>query len=367
MMEFSRRQFELQLAGLAVGCGATSALAQQPPPMREVPWLAEIQRPPAVLPPDAPRLNPLLVDFENKPVATLAAWQRRRDEIRDNWLPFVGTWDPPRGRVDYQILESDRVGSVSRRLITYQSERNVAAEAYLLMPRWTAGRVPGVVVFHSTIGYTIRQGAGVEGPPEAAWGLRLAERGMVVLCPRCFLWDSGPTSGPPEFVARVREHQVRHPNTRGMGKMLYDGRRAVDLLVGLEEVDPRRIGAAGHSLGAKEALYLAALDPRIRAAVSSEGGIGTGFSNWDAPWYLGTRPVGHDHHELMGLIAPRAFLVIGGESADGAKTWPFINSALGVYRLYGQPCRVGLFNHGGGHAIPPAAEARTYEWLATYL
>jgi dienelactone hydrolase len=366
-MDLTRRQFELRLATLVAGCGASSALAQQTPRAREVPWLAEVQRPPAVLPRDAPRLNPLLVDFENKPIATLAAWQRRREEIRENWLQFIGTWDAPRRTPEYQILESDRVGSVSRRLITYQSERNVAAEAYLLTPRWTAGRVPGVVIFHSTVGYTIRQVAGVEGPPEAHWGLRLAERGMVVICPRCFLWDGGPGSGPAEFAARAHEHQSRHPNTRGMGKMLYDARRAVDLLTGLEEVDMRRIGAAGHSLGAKQALYLAALDPRIRAAVSSEGGIGVGFSNWDAPWYLGTRPVAHDHHELLSLVAPRAFLVIGGGSADGAKTWPFINAALDVYRLYGQPCHLGLFNHGRGHAIPPEAEARTYEWLATYL
>ena len=69
--------------------------------------------------------------------------------------------------------------------------------------------------------------------------------------------------------------------------MLYDASRAVDLLVAIEDVDPHRIGAIGHSLGAKEVLYLAAFDERVRAVVSSEGGIGLSYSNWDAPWYLG--------------------------------------------------------------------------------
>src|SRR5207244_1902531 len=83
-----------------------------------------------------------------------------REQIRENWLQFIGTWDAPRRTLEYQIVESDRVGSVARRLISYQSERDVMAEAYLLTPRWTAGRVPGVVIFHSTVGYTIRQVAG---------------------------------------------------------------------------------------------------------------------------------------------------------------------------------------------------------------
>ena len=69
----------------------------------------------------------------------------------------------------------------------------------------------------------------------------------------------------------------------------------------------------------------------------------------------------------MALVAPRAFLLIGGNAADGARSWPFIEAVLPVYRFYGEPCRVGLYNHGRGHSIPPLAEQRVYEWLTTYL
>jgi len=69
----------------------------------------------------------------------------------------------------------------------------------------------------------------------------------------------------------------------------------------------------------------------------------------------------------LGLIAPRAFLLIGGDSADGARSWPFIEAALAAYRFYGPPSRIGLFNHGQGHVIPPLAEQRVYEWLQTYV
>jgi len=59
--------------------------------------------------------------------------------------------------------------------------------------------------------------------------------------------------------------------------------------------------------------------------------------------------------------------LIGGGSADGARSWPYIEAALEAYRMYGPVARIGLFNHGQGHTIPPLAEQRTYEWLQTYL
>jgi pimeloyl-ACP methyl ester carboxylesterase len=156
-----------------------------------------------------------------------------------------------------------------------------------------------------------------------------------------------------------------------MWRMLHDALLAVDILAGLPEVDPQRIGAVGHSLGAKEVLYLAAFDERVKATVSSEGGVGTTFSNWDAAWYLGetikSPEFTHEQHELLALAAPRPFLLVGGDSADGDKSWPFIEAALPIYRLYGAPARLGLFNHKQGHAVPPEAERRIFEWLAAYL
>ena len=156
-----------------------------------------------------------------------------------------------------------------------------------------------------------------------------------------------------------------------MAKMLFDAQRGLDVLESQKDVDSKRLGAVGHSLGAKEALYLAALDDRVQVAVSSEGGIGIDFSNWDAIWYLSDAVKRDDfrlrHHELLALVAPRAFLLLGGDSADGDRSWPYITSVLPVYQMYGGRARVGLFNHQQGHAVPPVAEKRIYEWIETYL
>jgi hypothetical protein len=203
---------------------------------------------------------------------------------------------------------------------------------------------------------------------QKAFGLKFAQQGRIVLSPRNFLW---PTNDKISAKPETEKYLARVPKSLGMAKMLYDSLVAVDILAKLPGVDPARLGAVGHSLGAKEVLYLAAFDERIKCTVSSEGGIGIRFSNWNAPWYLGPAVdepgFTRDHHELLALCAPRPFLLIGGDSADGDRGWPFIEAALPVYKLYGDKPILGQFNHRQGHAVPPIAEQRIEEWFAAYL
>jgi len=98
--------------------------------------------------------------------------------------------------------------------------------------------------------------------------------------------------------------------------------------------------------------------------------IGTRFCNWDAPWYLGEAirrdTFRHEHHELLALVAPRAFLLLGGDKSDGDHSWPFVEAVLPIYRLYGETARVGLLNHKKGHSVPPQAERAIYQWFEVY-
>jgi pimeloyl-ACP methyl ester carboxylesterase len=152
----------------------------------------------------------------------------------------------------------------------------------------------------------------------------------------------------------------------GMARMVFDAVRATDVLLERPEVDPDRVGTIGHSLGGKEALYHAAFDERIRAAISCEGGVGLRLSNWDDDHYLGKQinapSFARDNHEVMSLVAPRALLVIGGESADGAQSWPFVEACLPVWRLYGAEDRLGLLRHADGHNFPPPGPNRELVW-----
>jgi len=344
-------------------------------PAAELPWLSEVQTPPSSVPADAPALPPLLIDARGRAITTRDAWLTRRAEVREWWLQYLygddgGDGLPTRERCDLapEALSIEKVGRVMRKLVRLQFEPGVFADAYLLYPSEHKGRLPGVVVFHPTVDCTIRQPAGLEGPESLEMALRLAERGFVALCPRCFIWDY---AGKTTFAETVAELARRHPTWRGMGKMVFDGSRAADYLASLPFVDPDRLGCIGHSLGAKETLYVAALGERFRAAVSSEGGIGLTFSNWDAPWYLGPdirQPTfTHENHEVLALIAPRAFLLLGGEDADGGRSWPFIAAVKPVYDLFAARDRIGLLTHSSGHSFPPVAQECAYQWLEHFL
>jgi hypothetical protein len=365
-MRIVRRQI-LRLAPAALLLYGKRAWGWQTP--GDVPWLEDVQRVPKTLPEDAPVLADLLPEFAGGAGASAERWQRRRDELRTWWRTFLGS---PQQRADTpprcDVLAEERVEGVLRQLVAYESEPGWSTRAYLLRPERPTRPAPGVVVFHSTVPHSIRQPAGVEGRPEKAFGLKLARRGFVTFCPRNFLW---PADSRLDAAGQTARLQRQWPNRKGMAKMLHDAQQAVDILAARPDVDATRLGALGHSLGAKEVLYLAAFDERVRATVSSEGGIGCRFSNWDAPWYLGPDirrdGFGHDHHELLALIAPRPFLLIGGDSADGAPSWPYIQAAMPVYHALDNRPKLGLLNHGQGHAVPPVAESRALEWMEAYL
>ena len=358
-------------AAAAAGALTTRTRLFGAPGDRDVSWLAEVNRPTVGLQSGGGGLSELLVNRQGDRITTLDQWRPKRDELRQWWLDFLGPMPAERASVPkLTVVAEDRPEGVIRQLVRYEVEPGIETEAYLLKPAKQAGKARGIAVFHSTVNYTIRQPAGLEGPPEKHFGLRHAREGCVCFCPRNYLW---PTTSEPRLNAasEAKKFAERMPNTKGMGKMLYDALVAVDILAALPEVDAARLGAVGHSLGAKEALYIAAFDERIKATVSSEGGIGTRDSNWDAIWYLGPTikepSFKHEHHELLALVAPRPFLLVGGNSADGVNGWSFIAAANDVYELHGKPSRLGFYNHGKGHAVPPEAEARIQEWLMTYL
>lgn len=335
-------------------------------------WLGDVQKGPGEVPAGATRPAPLLFDAKNRKIESVAGWIERREELKRAWLTFLGSIEGPRAAPELEVIEEEALpgegerGGVLRALVRYEAEGGLPVDAYLLRPETDpgGGRRPGVVVLHSTIDYTIRQPAGLEGPEDKHIGLHLARRGYVALCPKNYLWQYGE---PGKLGMAVDWLRARHPEITGMAKMLFDAVRAVDALVAQPEVDPGRLGAIGHSLGGKEAFYLGAFDERVRATVSSEGGIGLSYSNWEAPWYLGDaiRQPGFslDHGQVLSLIAPRAFLLIGGDSADGDRSWPYIEEAMSVWRLTGAPEAVGLLNHRMGHSFPPEAQTKAYEWL----
>ena len=312
------------------------------------------------------KLGPLLVNPNGDPITTLEEWAKQRGIIKKRWLEFLGMPDPNPQKPKLAVLKEEHTEGIIRQYVEYEGEPGIMVRGYLLKPEKINKPLPGIVALHSTSDNKMLYISGVEKGKIVPFGLRLAQQGNIVFCPQCFLWHE---KGDRKFEEMVRIYTDRHPGSKGMAKMLFDAQRAVDVLLSQKETDPNRIGATGHSLGAKEAFYLGAFDDRVKVIVSNEGGIGIELSNWDDVWYLGKdiSDFGHHHHEVLALVAPKPFLLIGGDSADGKMSLPYIEAVNPVYALYGKTEAIELFNHGTGHSVHPEAEKRTYEWMNKYL
>jgi hypothetical protein len=88
-------------------------------------------------------------------------------------------------------------------------------------------------------------------------------------------------------------------------------------------------------------------------------------------WYLGPQIRAHgfslEHHQLLALIAPHAFLLLAGDSADGEASAAFVDAAKPVYDLLGASENVAFFNHHQGHNYPPEARSRAESFLERHL
>lgn len=324
--------------------------------------------PPAVIPDDMPRLSPLLRDAGGEAINTRSAWNRQRKALRNEWLKCLGGLPAKKLPLKTKILNVEVLPDFTREHVRYQIESGVFTDGYLLTPKKAEHGLPAIVVFHPTTPVQAKGVAGLDPDYEKEkWqGVQLVKRGYVVLCPRNYIFTEGH-----DWAGNARRVLGMHTNWTGMTRMVWDAIRAVDFLESLPQVNKKRIGCLGHSLGGKQALYTAAFDERIRAAVSSEGGIGLRFSNWEAIWYLGPgiRQPGFrlESHQVLALIAPRAFLLLAGDSADSARSWAFIEAALPVYKLLGAPGNLGWFDHHLGHRYPPAARTVAEEFLDRHL
>lgn len=161
------------------------------------------------------------------------------------------------------------------------------------------------------------------------------------------------------------------------GVMLWDDLRTLDYLAGRPEVDARRIGCVGLSVGGYRSFLLAALDPRIKVAVdvgwmSSLGAhikrhiihsIGLTFQIVGLYRYL-------DLPDLAALIAPRSVLVING-SRDQLFPPEAVQAAFkkidACYRKAGVPDRQRCRIYDAPHQFNVEMQAEAWEWIARWL
>lgn len=290
------------------------------------------------------------------------------------WRDWLGAVRDPEGSFDVGAPEPSGPG-IHRCTVTLASYGAVL-EAVLLVPDTpeSAGRPAAVIVPFYEVGTVLGErtartrdwtGERLRG---YAYARHLVARGFAVLAvPWWFEQVANPVAGATSLHERYGRPAALHTRTHsmtGLGRSVSDLMLAVDALVTIPGIDPARIGAFGHSLGAKLAMHLAALDVRIRATVAHEPGLGFAHSNWSDPWYLGSRvPTDRDQDGILRLVAPRPFLLAGGGDSDGPQNRELAERARDAWSDDG----LQTLYHDGGHAHPAHVLAACYAWLTSLL
>jgi pimeloyl-ACP methyl ester carboxylesterase len=315
-------------------------------------------------------LSSLVVTSKGEKISTLTGWPEKRESLKAKWRKLLGEPALQAPEPNAKLVESFEESNYTGKLMYLQVEPDFWEKIYLMLPsRPLTQPLPTVIVPYYDVDTPAGKNLGGRSYMPAgarSFAYLVVQQGYVAVAVRWFGESYGESYD--EAVANLL---LRHPGCSGLGKWVWDAHRLVDYLYSLPEVDHNHIGIIGHSLGAKMALYAAAMDERINAAVASEGGIGFSFSNYDDYWYFGDQihflDKATDQHELLGLIAPRPFLLIGGDEYDTSKSWHYVNAARQVYTLFGMPQNIGYFNHHRGHTPTAEAVERSIAWLKHFL
>ncbi len=318
-------------------------------------------------------------------ISTPAEWRKRKQVIRQRYLDLLrDQHKPEKPTPSLQVHESVKVeGLYERRLISYNVETDERAHAYLGLPLKRQDPTPAVVALHGTFEKGKERAAGLVDNPNKAYLDHLCRRGYIVIAPDHFVAGHRV---PPEGSYETGRFHKKHPEWTSVGKFTYEHSIAIDLLQSMNEVDAENIGALGHSLGGHGTMFLAAYDGRIKAAA---GNCSASFFRhnpkveaWSRDrWYvyfkhirgelLKGSPPPIDFHEIMALIAPRAFLDLSGLNDGDPLTQRqrvlMLMKLMDVYELESKPDNFAFYVHGRGHSVKHESRALMYAWMDTHL
>ncbi|WP_147918207.1 dienelactone hydrolase family protein [Ruania zhangjianzhongii] len=317
-------------------------------------------------------------------------WPDRRALIESVWRDFIGVLDEP-GTGDLTVREKSREDGEAFERWSVQIDGGDIGPipAHLLVPdgALTAATgtipAPAMIACHPTnpdgqAAITTESGEG-----RRPYGLELARRGYVVIAPDCL--SAGERIYDGHKAYRTSPFYREHPDRTIVARNISDHQSALNALCQLPFVDADRIGAIGHSLGGYNAYFLAGLDPRVRAVVSSCG-FGP-FRHDPRPgrwgrrdWYthlpaitdeLEQGRVPFDFGQIAALVAPRPFFHYFGQTDAIFPHWQAISEALqGIRQLYdslGHVQRFEMLMGGGSHDFPAEIRQLSYQFLDHWL
>ncbi len=328
----------------------------------------------AVYPDRSDLLQVIHRDGQLRKVQSESDWQTRRSQILASFESVAGPL-PAGGRAPLRVrvLEETREDGYTRQLVTYDALQDDPVPAYLLVPD-KAGPKPAALALHPTgeLGKGIPAGLGDR--PNRNYAAELVQRGWVVLAPDY------------PYMGDEQQDPYELGYASGTMKGIYNHLRGVDLLAEHPEVDPRRIGAIGHSLGGHNSLFVALFDTRVRAVATSCGfnafpkykhGDLTG---WSSAKYMPRIASRHradparmpfDFPEILAAIAPRPVFIsapTGDSNFAVSGVRDCVRAARPVYdKIFSAGARLVAVHPDCGHDFPPDIRERAYRFLEKWL
>lgn len=302
----------------------------------------------------------------------------RQETFRKAVLDTLGGF-PRRTPLEATVTGTLRRDGYRIEKLVYQSLPGFYVTANFYLPEGAGSPLPAVVgvAGHGITGKTA-------GAYQTVW-VNLVRRGFAVLAldppgqgERLEYFD--PQTGRSRVGAGTPEHTMAGMQCLVTGShyaryVLWDAIRAVDYLETRPEIDARRLGVAGNSGGGTQAAYLAAIEPRFKAAVSS-----CYITQWEPLWRsigppdaeqnLGALVArGFDFSDFPIAFAPRPFLI---ESAardffpiEGARR--SYQEARQVYESLGFPDAIAHFVYDDSHGWSKPRREAAYQWLERWL
>lgn len=183
---------------------------------------------------------------------------------------------------------------------------------------------------------------------------RVLSRGMAVFAPQLLLWNSERFG--PQHDKDVIDRRLKQIGGSLAALELHRIIRALDYFASRKDIDPDRIGMIGLSYGGFYTLFAAALDTRIKVAVSS------GFLNdrktYDFPDWSWFRSANRFlDAEVGALVCPRALHIEVGRKDDlfdVRRARPVGRKIAATYRKLGLAKQFQYHEHDGGHELDRA-------------
>jgi len=325
-------------------------------------------------------------------------------------------YSPPPVAPNAQLVRQVDRGDYVEEYLTFQTTPDLRVTASVLVPATVRKPAPAILVLHSHDGiYLWGREKVVENEQEHPYltafkqqryagksiAAELAREGYVVMAIDMFYWgerrmvlDDDPiayrerpvtmlASEVESFNQRASQQEsllARSLFTAGItwpGVVMWDDIRCLDYLSARPDVDPKRLGCVGLSVGGYRSFLLAALDERIKAAV--DVGWMTSFAAQIRRHILNT--VGFSFHinglyrymdlpDLAALIAPRAVLVINGSrdalfAPDGTKA--AFDKIARCYAKASVPDRQRCRLYDAPHEFNADMQAEAWEWLRRFV